>query len=42
VSKPSSGKWSLQVLGFAVPTKKDNFELSVTLDGKTVVPKKQK
>jgi len=39
VSKAKPGKWMLQVLGFAVPTKKDNFELSVTLDGKTITPK---
>ena len=39
VPEPIKGKWTLQVLGFAVPTKKDNFTLSVTLDGKTITPK---
>ena len=38
VSTPKPGKWTLQILGFAVITIGD-FELSVTLDGKTITPK---
>jgi hypothetical protein len=36
VQNPQPGEWKVQVLGFSVATKKDNFVLSVVLDGKPV------
>jgi subtilisin family serine protease len=39
IQKPKAGKWLVNIQGFAVPTKKDNFDLSITLDGKPVVLK---
>jgi hypothetical protein len=39
VQMPKAGTWYVNLQGFAVPTKKDKFDLSVTLDGKRVVLK---
>ncbi len=39
IAKPKAGTWFVNIQGFAVPTKKDNFDLSITLDGKRVVLK---
>ncbi len=36
VNKPTPGTWNILVQGFAVPTRKDQFELSVILDGKVL------
>jgi hypothetical protein len=33
VPSPASGTWKIRVSGFSVPTKNDNFVLSVVLDG---------
>lgn len=36
INSPMPGKWTILIQGFAVPIKKDKFQLSVILDGRSI------